>query len=61
MCKGAVDLVARERVGTDAKLDGCGYVTNTRRVGKYDLSEKVPMKVGDLDVSGRGDGVVGVQ
>ena len=59
-CKGAIGLVAREGVGTNAKLDGGGYVTNTRCVGKYHLSAEFTVKVGDLDVSGRGDGFVGV-
>ena len=59
-CKGAISIVAREGVGTNAKLDGCGNVTNTWSVGEYDLSEKVCMKVGDLDVSGSGVAVVSV-
>ena len=59
-CKSAVNLVTRERVGSNAELDGSGYVTDTRCVGKYYVSEKSPMKVGDLDVIGGGDGFVGV-
>ena len=33
-CEGAIGLVACEGVGTDAKLDGCGDITNAWRVGK---------------------------
>ena len=59
-CKGAISMVAREGVGTNAKLDGCGNVTNTWSVGECDLSEKVSVEVGDMDVSGSGVVVITV-
>ena len=55
-CLCPIGLVACEGVGADAKLDSSGDIADARRVSEYDLSYKVPMKVGDLDVGGRGDG-----
>ena len=47
-----VQLKAYEMIGADAKLNGCGNVTNTRRDDKFYFCEYVAVCVENLHAGG---------